>query len=65
MPTEEGVGAEPVVCEARISPSPETVFPCFTDPAKLVQWKGEQATMLPEPGGVYRVKMQQGFVLGE
>ncbi len=65
MPTEEGVGAAPVVCEVRISASPETVFPYFTDPERIVRWKGEEATLKPAAGGVYRVKMGENTVLGE
>jgi uncharacterized protein YndB with AHSA1/START domain len=55
MPTEEGVEAGPVECEIRIDASPETVFPFFTDPERMVRWKGEAATLDPRPGGVYRV----------
>lgn len=65
MPTEEGVGAAPVVCEVRIAATPETVFPFFTDPERIVRWKGEQATLNPSPGGVYRVHMGENVVLGE
>jgi uncharacterized protein YndB with AHSA1/START domain len=54
-----------VVCEVRIAASPETVFPYFTDPARIVRWKGEEATLKPEAGGVYRVKMGENVVLGE
>ncbi len=41
--------------EIRIAASPETVFPFFTDPAKMVRWKGRTAELDPRPGGVYRV----------
>jgi uncharacterized protein YndB with AHSA1/START domain len=41
--------------QIRISASPETVFSFFTDPAKLVRWKGIQAELDPHPGGIYRV----------
>jgi uncharacterized protein YndB with AHSA1/START domain len=34
---------------------PETVFRYFTDPARMVQWKGIGATLEARPGGVYRV----------
>jgi uncharacterized protein YndB with AHSA1/START domain len=52
--------------EVRIDASPETVFEFFTDPAKMVRWKGAQATLDPRPGGVYRVQMnEQTIVLGE
>ena len=43
--------------EVRIDASPETVFEFFTDPAKMVRWKGGAATLDPRPGGVYRVEV--------
>ena len=45
--------------EVHIDASPETVFEFLTDPAKLVRWKGEKATLDPRPGGVYRVEMNE------
>jgi uncharacterized protein YndB with AHSA1/START domain len=52
--------------ELHIAASPETVFEFFTDPAKMVQWKGAQATLDPRPGGVYRVEVnEQAVALGE
>jgi uncharacterized protein YndB with AHSA1/START domain len=52
--------------EVRIDASPETVFDFFTDPAKMVQWKGAEATLDPRPGGVYRVQMnEQAIAVGE
>lgn len=41
--------------EVWIAARPETVFSFFTDPEKLVRWKGRQAMLAPEPGGIYRV----------
>ena len=41
--------------EVRVEASPETIFPFFTDPAKMVLWKGNSATLEPKPGGIYRV----------
>lgn len=41
----------------RIEAKPETVFAFFTDPAKMVQWKGIDATLDARPGGVYRVNV--------
>jgi uncharacterized protein YndB with AHSA1/START domain len=38
-----------------IAASPEIVFSYFTDPAKLVQWMGAEATVDPRPGGVFRL----------
>jgi uncharacterized protein YndB with AHSA1/START domain len=41
--------------EVRVAASPETVFSFFTDPAKMVQWMGVEATLDPRPGGVCRI----------
>ena len=46
-----------VVREVRIRARPETVFAFFTDPAKMVLWKGVDAMLDPRPGGVYRVNV--------
>ena len=57
------VEAQPLVREIRIAARPQTVFACFTDPELLVRWKGVQATLEPEPGGLYRVVMGSGQVV--
>ena len=41
--------------EIRIEASPETVFGFFTDPARMVSWMGNKATLDPRPGGVFQV----------
>jgi uncharacterized protein YndB with AHSA1/START domain len=41
--------------EVRVAASPDTVFEFFTDPAKMVQWMGTEATLDPRPGGICRV----------
>lgn len=41
--------------EIRIAARPEIVFSFFTDPAKMIRWKGKNATLDPKPGGIYRV----------
>ena len=43
--------------EVRIAARPETVFEFFTDPDKMVLWKGREADLDPQPGGIYRVEM--------
>jgi len=48
---------EAVEREVRIPARPETIFPFFTDPAKMARWKGIHATLDPQPGGVYRVNI--------
>ncbi|HJR19281.1 MAG TPA: SRPBCC domain-containing protein [Actinomycetota bacterium] len=44
-----------VVREVTIDASPETIFPFFTEPEKMLRWKGIEADLDPQPGGVYRV----------
>ena len=52
--------------EIRIAARPETVFEFFTDPEKMILWKGREADLDPRPGGVYRVEMGEKIVaLGE
>jgi len=52
--------------EIHIDASPDTVFEFFTDPVKMVRWKGESATLDPRPGGIYRVEMnEQAIAVGE
>lgn len=43
--------------EVRIAAKPETIFPFFTDPDKMMRWKGINVTLDPKPGGAYRVDM--------
>jgi uncharacterized protein YndB with AHSA1/START domain len=42
-----------------IAAQSETVFPYFTDPARYVQWMGNEAVLEPVPGGAYRVLMRE------
>lgn len=52
--------------EVRIAARPETVFAFFTDPDKMVRWKGRSADLDPRPGGIYRVEISdQVIVRGE
>jgi uncharacterized protein YndB with AHSA1/START domain len=48
-------GTEVVEHEIRIEAQPETVFSFFTDPARMVQWMGAEATLDPRPGGTCRI----------
>lgn len=41
--------------EIRIDAPRETVFSYFTDPVRIVKWKGRSATLDPRPGGIYEV----------
>ncbi|HEX9695141.1 MAG TPA: SRPBCC family protein [Actinomycetota bacterium] len=45
--------------QVRIDARPEIVFEFFTDPAKMIRWKGVEAKLEPQPGGVYRVVMNE------
>jgi uncharacterized protein YndB with AHSA1/START domain len=47
--------AEAVVREIRIDAAPDTVFDFFVDPELLLRWKGIEAKLEPEPGGLFRV----------
>ena len=53
MLTQNGV----VEREIRIAARPETIFAFFTDPAKMVRWKGMRAKLDPRPGGIYQVNI--------
>jgi uncharacterized protein YndB with AHSA1/START domain len=62
LPRETGV----VEYEVRIAARPETVFAYFTDPIKMVQWMGAEATLDPRPGGVCRIaSSDSGVMMGE
>lgn len=43
--------------EVRIAARPEVVFQFFTDPVKMMLWKGVDAALDPRPGGTYRVNV--------
>ncbi len=51
----------PVEVTMHVPGAPDDVFGYFTDPARYVQWMGSQAELDPVPGGVYRVRMPDGF----
>jgi uncharacterized protein YndB with AHSA1/START domain len=40
---------------------PSDVFGFLTEPGRYVQWMGSEAELEPVPGGVYRVRMADGF----
>lgn len=49
-----------------IEASPETVWTFWTDPARICQWMGIEAELVPETGGLFRVVLAEGPVmLGE
>ena len=51
----------PVEVTVLVPAVPSEVFGFFTDPARYVQWMGSEAELDPVPGGVYRVRMADGF----
>ena len=51
-----------VTREVRIAASPETIFEFFTDPIKMIRWKGTAADLNAEVGGSYRVDVRPGNV---
>ena len=52
---------EPVEVTVWVPASRGDVFGFFTDPDRYVQWMGSSAELEPVPGGVYRVRMADGF----
>ena len=51
----------PPEVSVHVAAAPEAVFPYFTQPARYVEWMGSEAVLEPVPGGVYRVRMNDGF----
>jgi uncharacterized protein YndB with AHSA1/START domain len=49
--------------EVRVNAPPATVFAYFTDPAKMVQWMGVEATLDPRPGGVSRIAVNSEAIM--
>jgi uncharacterized protein YndB with AHSA1/START domain len=49
--------------EVRIEADPETVFPFFTHPEKMVSWMGKAATLDPRPGGVFSVNVMMDILM--
>ena len=43
-----------------IDASPETVWEFFVDPDKLMRWKGINADLDPQPGGIYHCEVISG-----
>jgi uncharacterized protein YndB with AHSA1/START domain len=45
-----------------IAASPRKVFRFFIEPASMARWFGEQHTLDPRPGGVFRVVLGSGAI---
>jgi uncharacterized protein YndB with AHSA1/START domain len=56
--------SEEVEREIYIAARPETIFSFFTDPAKIVRWLGIRAQLNPQPGGIFRVNINERDVVG-
>jgi uncharacterized protein YndB with AHSA1/START domain len=66
MPAEPSATEGLTEHRVRVAASAETVFAYFTDPAKMVQWMGTEATLDPRPGGVCRINPSgHAAMLGE
>jgi uncharacterized protein YndB with AHSA1/START domain len=50
--------------EIYIAARPETIFSFFTDPAKIVRWLGIRAQLNPQPGGIFRININERDILG-
>jgi len=43
--------------ESHIQAPPAAVFALLTDPEKILRWMGTEATLEPQPGGIYLVNV--------
>ena len=43
--------------DVRVEAPAETVFKFFVDPDQMIRWMGVDATLDPQPGGIYRVNV--------
>ncbi len=50
----------PVVVTQRIEAPPDVVYSYLTESTKWARWQGEEATVDPNPGGVFVLKMPNG-----
>ncbi|HTY56980.1 MAG TPA: SRPBCC domain-containing protein [Candidatus Binataceae bacterium] len=48
--------------EMTIQAEPASVFAFFTEPERLVRWMGASANLDPQPGGLFLLDVQEGFV---
>lgn len=51
--------------EVTVAARPEIVFAYFTDPVRMVQWMGVEATLDPRPGGVCRIAFKPTHAAAE
>ena len=50
-----------VEVSVHIAAPPAAVFGYLTDPGRYPEWMGSAAVLDPVPGGIYRVRMSDGF----
>ncbi len=50
--------------EVQIAAPPATVFAFLTDPEKILRWMGTEATLEPNPGGLYLVNVNNRIARG-
>jgi uncharacterized protein YndB with AHSA1/START domain len=55
------VQAGEVTREITVAAPPETVFPYFTDPGRMVRWMGTEADLDARPGGTFKVLVAGRF----
>jgi uncharacterized protein YndB with AHSA1/START domain len=48
--------------ELEIAAPPELVWRFWVDPARLVRWMGDVATLEPRPGGTFRLEYRSGDI---
>ena len=60
--TETAVELTTIEQSVRIAATPETIWTFWTEPALLAEWLGV-AEILPEPGGLFRVAMDNGHTM--
>ena len=58
------VQAGEVTSEIVIGAPPDTVFPYFTDPERMVRWMGTEADMDARPGGAFRILVAGRYAAG-
>jgi uncharacterized protein YndB with AHSA1/START domain len=51
--------------EVQIAAPPSTVFAFLTDPEKILRWMGSEATLEPNPGGLYLVNVRDSVARGK
>ena len=49
--------------ELDLEAAPEVVWRFWTEPAEIVRWMGDEATLQPWPGGTFRLRYRSGDVV--